>query len=135
MNERDRSLRDARRAAYEKQRALRDDIDAWVKTAMRRANPKMAVRAALAKRSEVTAFVRWLSGANPPKECARLIRWLVRNKAVAFGGYNPYLMMLAGGIADEILRRGLQERVDGAAETLRSGVQEWHERHNQSGTR
>jgi hypothetical protein len=125
MNERDKTLRFARKKAFDRQREIRDEAYAVIDRELKRADVRLAVRAALAKRVEVSEFVKWLRTAGPPKNVAHLRDWLVSNGAGAFAGYNSYIAGVAMRVAQALIDSGLQDQIDSSASELTKAIDQW----------
>ena len=118
MNEAKEALKIYRTAIGISQKKLRENASKTIDESLENPDFGKLVKSRKNAQKEADAFIEWLDELlsynldfQPPKEAQRLSRWLVRNKEIAFGGYNPYLLSLARQTANDVEETGFMGKV------------------------
>ena len=135
MNESKEALKIYRTAIGIEQKRLRENATKTIDRSLKNPDFGKLVRSRKNARKEADDFVEWLDemmkntvGYQPPKESQRLARWLIKNKEIAFGGYNPYLLSLARHTANDVEETGFMGKVKTLANKLADISKYWLEK-------
>ena len=109
-------LQIVRTAVGLEQKRLREKSFSVIKKSLENPNFDNLVRSRRSAKKEVEFFLDWIeamtdAGFSPPEESMRLVRWLMRNRELAFSGYNPYLLKLARQTANDVEDSGFMNSV------------------------
>ncbi len=132
MSESKKALKVYRTAIGISQKKLREDASKTIDESLENPDFGKLVKSRNNAQKEADAFIEWLdelmnynTGHEPPKEAQRLSRWLIRNKDLAFGGYNHYLLSLARQTANDVEETGFMGKVKTLANKLADISQYW----------
>ena len=126
-------LQIVRTAVGLEQKKLREKSFAVIKKSLENPNFDNLVRSRRSAKKEVEIFLDWIqamtdSGFSPPEESMRLVRWLMRNRELAFGGYNPYLLKLARQAANDVQESGFMTNVKKLSNDFADIIKYWIEK-------
>ena len=132
MSESKEALKVYRTAIGISQKALRENAAKTIDESLENPDFHKLVLSRKNAQKEADAFIEWLDemlnynlDCKPPKDAQRLSRWLVRNKEIAFGGYNPYLLSLARQTANDVEETGFMGKVKKLSNKLADISQYW----------